>query len=341
MKGILIIIISKTPLRISLFSGGSDLPSFFINDDDGGAALSATIDKYIYIMVHKTHNGGIRLKFDTVEEIDNINEMQHTLTKETLNHWYGDITKYSHLNGWEISSISDVSYRGTGLGSSSAFVVGLLNTIIKSGLGPEYLAIESCKVEIDRCNYPVGKQDSYSAAYGGFNLFRFYKNGTVSRNSVKIPKDFNEKLILIYSGISRNANDILKSQVNQMIDKEKFKRVQKNRDRAYKALDFLELKDYDSFGSLLNDSWQEKKQIATGVSNEYFDDIYNTAIEAGSLGGKILGAGGGGYMIMYASSFNVKDRIMHDLKKFDKVKELKFNFSNKGSEVILNDKMGI
>src|SRR5574337_758854 len=249
-------IITKTPVRISLFSGGSDLPAFFEHDD--GAALNVTIDKYIYVLVHRTHNDGLRLKFDGVEHVDNLFDVKHTITKGALRYMYGE----KSLNGWEIASISDVPYNGCGLGTSSAFTVGLLNCLYKKGLGEYWLANEACKIEIIECGMPIGKQDQYAAAYGGFNLFEFHRNGTVSNpHSIVKITGFAEKLLLVYTGISRDGNIVLKQQAQNMMDKEKFQMVRRNRDRAYTALEYLNEYDFDSIGSLFNDSWQEKKEI--------------------------------------------------------------------------------
>ena len=326
-------IITKTPVRISFFSGGSDLPSFF--HKEAGAALSVTIDKYIYVILHSTHNSGIRLKYDDVEHANNLDGVKHKITKETLKYAFGN----SQLNGWEIASVSDVSYNGCGLGTSSAFTVGLLNGLLKdSKLGPSYLANEACKIEIVNCNFPIGKQDQYAAAYGGLNLFEFFSNGTVNVDTPSIDniEAFEDKLIMFFTGITRDGNSILKDQSSSMDDPLKFAQVQRNRDKAFEAQRYLFDNDFDSFGDLLGQSWAEKKQISKGITAPILDGIYDIAMDCGALGGKLLGAGGGGFFLFYAPTLEIKEKITRGLRVISNVKHFPFKFSKEGSKVIYN-----
>jgi D-glycero-alpha-D-manno-heptose-7-phosphate kinase len=328
-------ILTKTPVRISLFSGGSDLPAFFHKED--GAALSVTIDKYIYVMVHSTFNPGIRLKFDNVEHATNLDDVKHLITREALRYVYGP----NLVSGWEIASISDVSYNGCGLGTSSAFTVGLLNALCAS---PQYtnsrMAADACTVEIVNCGSPIGKQDQYAAAYGGMNLFQFEKSGRVNVTEFNGPHEwmFEDKLSMFYTGIERDGNVILKDQSSSMDDPIKFERVQRNRDRAFEAMRYIFDGDYDSVGDLFNQSWAEKKQISKGITTNALDDIYDTAIRAGALGGKLLGAGGGGFFLFYTPTAAAKYDVGKALGSRGNVKPLDFKFSYEGSKVIYNDR---
>jgi D-glycero-alpha-D-manno-heptose-7-phosphate kinase len=335
-------IVTKTPVRISLFSGGSDLPAFFRKED--GAALSVTIDKYIYVMVHPTFNPGIRLKFDQVEHAEKLDDVKHIITREALKYVYGP----NLYSGWEIASISDVSYNGCGLGTSSAFTVGLLNSLLSK---PEYhnsqLANDACTIEIVNCGFPIGKQDQYAAAFGGMNLFNFEKSGRVrvTKANGQWTDHFQEKLIMFYTGIERDGNIILKDQSASMNDPIKFAHVQKNRDRAFEAMRYMFDGDYDAVGDLFNQSWAEKKQISKGISNTVLDDMYNIAMVNGALGGKLLGAGGGGFFLFYVPTPEDRMRLVHAFEVFKTrfgqltmVKELPFKFSYEGSKVIYNDR---
>ena len=328
-------IITKTPVRISLFSGGSDLPAFYHKED--GAALSVTIDKYIYVMVHSNFNKGIRLKFDEVEHVSSLDEVKHVITKEALSYAYGN----NLVNGWEIASVSDVSYNGCGLGTSSAFTVGLLQGLLAK---PQYtrtqLANDACRVEIERCGFPIGKQDQFAAAYGGMNLFHFYSTGTVDRIEIgeRSLAGFENKLLMVYTGLTRDGNVILMDQSASMNDPVKFARVQRNRDRAFEAMRYIYDGDYDSIGDLFNQSWVEKKQISKGITTQILDDMYTVAMDAGALGGKLLGAGGGGFFLFYVPTWDVRQKVIHAVSAYNNVKPLNFKFSYEGSKVIYNDR---
>jgi D-glycero-alpha-D-manno-heptose-7-phosphate kinase len=326
------LIVTKTPVRISLFSGGSDLPAFYHKED--GAALSVTIDKYIYVMVHNTFNSGIRLKFDQVEHADKLDDIQHVITKEALRYAYGS----NIVGGWEISSISDVSYNGCGLGTSSAFTVGLLNGLL-SPSSPYKLANDACRIEIENCGFPIGKQDQYAAAIGGMNLFQFTQAGHVDRTGIveRNLAGFEDKLLIVYTGITRDGNVILTDQSASMNDPIKFARVQRNRDRAFEAMRYIYDGDYDSVGDLFNQSWEEKKGISKGITNQILDDMYTLAMQQGALGGKLLGAGGGGFFLFYVPTWEARQRVISSLQLYNNAKPLNFKFSYEGSKVIYHD----
>lgn len=326
-------IISKTPLRVSFFSGGSDMPSFYTREP--GAALSVTIDKHIYVSVHKTPYFGIKVMYDSVEQFNDVEEMHTSITSESLKYFniYSECT---------ISSISDILSKGSGLGSSSAFTVGLVNALANMQgvdvITREYLADTACDIEMNKCEYPVGKQDQYAAAYGGFNLFRFDTNGSVTTQTVAIDrknwKDLEKRLLLVYSGIGRSANSILQKQQKAMADKNKMELVRRSRDKAIVATRYLMESKLDDFGSLLHDAWMDKKEVATDITNERFDQIYTEALSAGALGGKLLGAGGGGFFLFYAPPDKVEDVAQHVTRYGCKV--YPFKFTETGSQIVSN-----
>jgi D-glycero-alpha-D-manno-heptose-7-phosphate kinase len=328
-------IVTKSPTRLSFFSGGSDLPAFY--KQQMGAALSVTIDKFIYVCAHRTPNIGIKTMFDSVEQVKDISEMQEGIVKETL--------KYYKMNGGiTIASISDILSRGSGLGSSSAFTVGLIRAIStmkkieETGknewqLRPETLAEHACNIEMSL--FPVGKQDQYAAAYGGCNLFEFYDFGYVKVTGIEVDtiEKLQNNLMLVYSGRGRSANQILQKQQDAMIDKTKFNLVKASRDKAYLGFKLLLDQDFDSFGSLLHDAWMDKKSVVQEITQDYFDDIYNKVLQSGALGGKLLGAGGGGFFMFYVP-LEKQENVRHELTKFTECKVYDFKFHNKGSEIV-------
>lgn len=326
-------IVSQTPLRISFFSGGSDMPSFYTKEE--GAALSATIDKYIFVSVHKTPHMGLKVMYDQIEDVSNIDEMQHDITRETLKY-------YNIINGLTISSMSDILSKGSGLGSSSAFTAGLINSLnyykTNKALDEYKLAELACEIEMNRCGYPVGKQDQYAAAFGGFNLFKFQNDGEVQVQQLNISEKtvqrLQEHVILVYSGKGRSANQILQKQQTAMNDKSKFDLVKKGRDKAYKARDYLLNGDIDSFGSLLHDAWMDKKNVVKEISQGYFDNVYNKAINAGAIGGKLLGAGGGGFFIFYVNP-DKRESVTHSILNNTECTVYDYMFTNLGTNIVL------
>lgn len=309
------------------------MPAFYTKED--GAALSVTINKYVYVIVHEHGEMIHRFGLGEAESVSNVNDMQHVITRETL--------KYFGLSrGITTASVSDVMVRGSGLGSSSAFTVGLINAISRSErdeLGMEYLASMACDIEMNNCGYPVGKQDQYAAAYGGINLFSFKYDGTVGRQSINIQKKqldaLEDNLLLIYSGQERHSSTILQEQQHGMVDPSKFNAVAESRDTAYQAVRWLARGDIDYIGQAFNDSWHNKKTLASTISNEYIDSVYNHAMRSGAVGGKLLGAGGGGFFIFYTPD---KEKVSREItSKFPDCKPYDFRFTNKGSEILLID----
>ena len=321
-------IISRTPLRISFFSGGSDMPSFFLRER--GAALSVTIDKYIYVMAHKTPHLGIKTMYDVVEQTADIELMQHAITRESLK-------MFNIGNDITLASISDILSRGSGLGSSSAFTVGLLNCLSAGKFTREKLAQKAYYVERTLCNYPVGKQDQYAAAYGGMNLFQFETDDVVTVRPVVHTDDnwdkLQDNLLLVYSGRGRNANGILQKQAAAMDESDKFKLVQRNRDRAFVAANLFSAGLIDDFGALFHDAWMDKKGLAKDITDDYFDSIYDRALKAGAVGGKLLGAGGGGFFLFYVKQQN-RDRVIHAITNETSCKVYNFKFVEAGSTIV-------
>ena len=321
-------IISRTPLRISFFSGGSDMPSFFLKER--GAALSVTIDKYIYVLTHKTPHLGVKTMYDVIEQNVDIETMQHAITRESLK-------LFNISKDVTIASISDILSRGSGLGSSSAFTVGLLNSLANGKHTRERLAQTAYHVERTLCGYPVGKQDQYAASYGGFNLFQFETDDVVTVKPVIHNGDNWEKLqdnlLLVYSGRGRSANKILQKQAAAMNDADKFKLVQRNRDRAYVGANFFAAGLIDDFGSLFHDAWMDKKGLAKEITDDYFDVIYDRALKNGAIGGKLLGAGGGGFFLFYVKPQN-REKVIYSITTDTECKIYDFKFVEQGSTIV-------
>lgn len=321
-------IITRTPLRISFFSGGSDMPSFFLRER--GAALSVTINKYIYVMAHKTPHLGIKTMYDTVEQTADIELMQHAITRESLKYFNID-------NDITIASISDILSRGSGLGSSSAFTVGLINALSNGNFTREKLAQTAYHIERDMCGYPVGKQDQYAAAYGGMNLFQFETDDVVTVRPVVHNDDnwdkLQDNLLLVYSGRGRSANSILQKQAAAMDEADKFKLVARNRDRAFVAANLFSAGLIDDFGALFHDAWMDKKGLAKDITDDYFDGIYDRALKAGAIGGKLLGAGGGGFFLFYVKAHN-RDRVIHAVTNETSCKVYNFKFVESGTSTL-------
>jgi len=325
-------IVSKTPLRISFFSGGSDMPSFY--EKDRGAALSVTIDKYIYVMLHKTPHLGIKVMYDTIEEFPDVEQMQHAITRESFKH-FGIEKEVT------VASIADILAKGSGLGSSSAFTLGLVNVLahqnkFESLVSREYLAQTAYYIERELCGYPVGKQDQYASAYGGMNLFEFNKDDTVDIRPMTYNRntwtDLEDRLLLVYSGRGRNANSILQKQSAAMSDETKFNLVKASRDKAYVGARYIKENRLDDFGALLHEAWMDKKAVETSITNEYFDSVYNRAIEAGALGGKLLGAGGGGFFLFYVD-LSKRQRVIDVITDGTECKIYDFKFTEYGSRL--------
>ena len=324
-------IVTKTPLRISFFGGGSDIPQFY--DEHEGMVLSTTINSYIYLAVNKCVANHLKVIYSELEHTDDVEKIKHDRVRECLKH-------YELPSNIEICSFSDVPVRGTGLGSSSTFTVGLINALhrIKTGknIDVNELAELASYIEIIKCNEPIGKQDQYAAAYGGMNIFTFEKDGNVETRPLTYNEacwnDLESRLLLVYSGRGRNANSILQKQAAAMSDEVKFDLVRRSRDKAYVAARYLKENRLDDFGSLLHDAWLDKKAVETSITNEYFDGVYERAREAGALGGKLLGAGGGGFFIFYVDP-SKREQVVKTITDGTECKVYDFSFTEYGSRL--------
>ena len=322
-------IISRTPYRISFFGGGSDYPSWY--KEYGGEVLSATIDKYLYLSIRELplfskHN--YRIVYSKIEIAKHVNEIKFNVIKQM-------IKQYKIKKGLEIHYDGDLTAK-SGMGSSSSFVVGLINIFNKflnTKLNKNQLATESLKFEHKILKELVGSQDQIAASYGGFNSIKFYKNEKfkVSGYNIKNPyfKKLNNNLILVYSGISRTANLIAASYVDKLNTSKK-KEVFELIEFVNEAKKLIKNKKIDEFGYLLNESWKLKKSLSNKISNDKIDYLYNEGLKQGALGGKLLGAGGGGFFVFYVP----KDKQKNFLNNFKKVIKMNFNFTNTGSEII-------
>lgn len=288
-------IITKTPLRVSFTGGGTDLPEYYTKN--GGAVVSCGINKYIYITVNKKFDDKIRASYSRTEIVDEVKDLHHELIRECMK-------LVGIKGGIEITSIADIP-SGTGLGSSSAFTVGLLNALhTYNGYTPsaEELARQACEVEISILKHPIGKQDQYAAAYGGTNYFKFNQDGTVERRRIYLDDSdarlMRQKLLLLYTGLTRDANTILTEQKQNTASKLETLDFMKNQaGEMYREL--TENGFTEHFGKMLHEGWLRKQQLASTISNGPINDFYQKAIEAGAVGGKLLGAGGGGFLLFY------------------------------------------
>jgi D-glycero-alpha-D-manno-heptose-7-phosphate kinase len=291
-------ILSKTPLRISFVGGGSDLPAFY--ERSYGAVVSSAIDKFVYIAVHKFFEQRYVLKYSQTEVCEKLEEIQHPLIRECLR-------ATGTPPPLEITSIADIPSTGSGLGSSSAFAVGLLNTLgAYQGRMPSHdtCASQACEVEIERLGEPIGKQDQYAAAFGGCNYIRFNADGSVHVDPIILPREtrlgLEQRLVMFYTGVSRKASSILGAQKQNIASSSAhFEILRLMRDQADVLRAELGRGNIEAIGELMHAGWNLKRQMAAGISNPAFDDIYNRARSVGVKGGKLLGAGGGGFFLFY------------------------------------------
>lgn len=290
-------IMSRTPLRITFVGGGSDLPSFY-RDNGPGAVISATINRYIYIIVNKKFDDKIRVSYSKTEIVDSIEEIEHPSVREAMRLLEID-------GGIEIVSISDIPSSGTGLGSSSTFLVGLLNAL--HAYKGEYasakqLAEEAVMIERTILQEPGGKQDQYAAAYGGINLMEFFQDETVNLTPVITKEEhrisLEQSLVLLYTGKSRKSTAIHRDQATSVPDKVAI--YKEMADLAFEFRNSLVNGDLGKMGNLLDRNWKLKSKLAPGITNEHIDQIYSKSIKAGAFGGKIVGAGGGGFLLFIA-----------------------------------------
>jgi len=330
-------IISRSPVRITLGGGGTDLPSYY--SKHGGALIAAAIDKYTLVTAHTRFDDDIKLNYSRTEQINIVNEIKHNIFREGLR--LLNIEK-----GIELTSLSDMP-SSSGLGTSGSFTIALLNalhTYKKEFVSQKQLAEEACKIEIDILKEPIGKQDQYIAAFGGITSFQFSKDGTVTVEPLKMSDEAQDELqnniLLFYTGISRSASQILREQDDrskkddgQTIDTlHEIKRIGLETKKA------LEQGDIDKLGEYLDEHWNIKKKLSKSISNPFIDECYALAKENGALGGKIMGAGGGGFFMFYHNGSNNEKTAFIRTMATKNLKKMRFNFDTEGSKIILNMK---
>jgi len=324
-------IIIRSPLRISLGGGGTDLPSYY--EEHEGFLIAAAIDKYIYITIHQAFVEEIILKYSQLERVGSVEEIKHPIIKEVL--------KLLKMDGkhLEITSIADIP-AGTGLGSSGSFTVALLKALysFKTDLiGRRELAEEACDIEINKLGDPVGKQDQYIAAYGGITTFKFLKDGFVDVKPLSINQEtlynLEDNLMLFFTGYSRSSSSILKEQddKSKKTDKEMIKNLHFVKELGLESKKALESNNLDRFVELMNIHWEHKKKRSSKMSNEKINHWYELALKNGALGGKLVGAGGGGFLMFYAED---KKRLRHAIYN-EGLREIRFRFDFEGAKVII------
>lgn len=313
---------TKTPLRISFIGGGSDLETFYSQSE--GSVISVTINKYIYLTMHKLfEEGKLFLKYSKSENIKSLTEIKHPIIREVF-------TKYN-IRNVDFNSSADIP-AGTGLGSSSAFTVGLINLCLKhlnQFKTPLKIAEEACEIEINKLKEPIGKQDQYACSIGGINHLTFNSDGRVEAKKINISKEklsnLNDNLHLFYTGITRSASSILKDQIIETKKRNKFSVIKKMVNLTYPAKKSLENGEFDEFGKILNEGWMLKKEISNKITNEIIDELYDYGISNGALGGKLLGAGGGGFILFYCPQ-NKRDNFLNKMIKDFRYVPFKFEF---------------
>jgi len=321
-------IVSRTPLRISFAGGGTDLKAFY--EIEPGVIVGTSINKYIYIMVNQPIDDTIKIGYWKTEIVDSVQNIEHAIVREVL--------KSTGLSSnIEVACVSDVP-PGTGLGSSGSFTVGLLNALYAHKSAPmskEALAKEACFIEIDLLGSPVGKQDQYIAASGGLQYIRFNPDETVSMEPITCSGNtrnkLDENLMLFYTGQTRSAYSILLKQRAKTKNRDEFQILKEIKGIAEKMRQLLAGDgDLKEFGELLHEEWTHKKRLVDGVSNENIDQYYDKALAAGAIGGKISGAGGGGFLLLYCE----KDKQRKVKEALHELKEVEFAFETKGTTII-------
>lgn len=321
-------IITQTPLRISFAGGGTDFKGYY--EKSGGAVLSSAIDKYIYVIVKERFDKKIRIGYSRTEMVDAVGQIEHELAREALRMTGVD-------SGIEIATMADIPSEGSGLGSSSAVTVGLLHALyaFKGQLvTPEMLAKQACEIEIGVLGKPIGKQDQYIAAYGGLRFIEFHADDSVSVTAIPMEEEkrrrFGENILLFYTGVTRKADVILSEQkgnIDSQVDT-----LDRIRAQAGEVREALAEGVMNRVGRILDAGWRHKRQLAGRITNSAIDDMYDRALDAGATGGKIAGAGGGGFLLLYCPP----DRQAQVREALSNLKELPFALERDGTKVILN-----
>jgi D-glycero-alpha-D-manno-heptose-7-phosphate kinase len=323
-------IISRTPLRVSFAGGGTDLPAFC--DMHGGAVVSTAIDKWIRVIVNQRFEGDVRVGYSEIEIVDDASGVRHELVREAMR-------RTGIPRGIDVLTLADVPSRGTGLGSSSAVTVGLLNALYAfQGIAKPALALaeEASAIEIEVLGKPIGRQDQYAAAVGGFNLIEFLPaQGGVKVSPLILPpgtlEGLHRHLLLFFTGASRGSDDILRGQSEAVSAGDTVETMSKMRDLAYRMRDCLQAGDIAQIGELLREGWDLKQTAAPGSTTPAIDDTIGRALDSGATGAKLLGAGGGGFLLLFvppSAHAAVRDAL-------DGLREIPFRFASHGTEILL------
>ncbi|WP_438479493.1 GHMP family kinase ATP-binding protein [Oleiharenicola lentus] len=323
-------IITRSPLRISLGGGGTDLPSYY--REHGGFLVAGALDKYVYLTLHRTFVPDLIVKYSKMERVASAAQVEHPIIREAF--------KLLEMSGTslELTSMADIP-GGTGLGSSGSFTTALLkvlHTANKNLVSPTELAEQACHIEIDKLGEPIGKQDQYIAAIGGITAFTFHKDGRVEYRPCKISEEtlFNleDNLLLFFTGYSRSASAILKDQneKSKQNDQAMLDNLHFTKDLGYQSLAALESGNLEEFARLMDVHWQRKKARSSGMSNDRINEWYDYAMAHGALGGKLIGAGGGGFLMFYAHS---KTKLRHAMREKG-LQEVRFRFDFEGTKVV-------
>jgi len=325
-------IIARSPLRISLGGGGTDLASYYQNYE--GFLLAASIDKYVYVTAMRPFTPGIFLKYSKLEHVSLVSEVEHPIIREALNLL---MLKTPQI---ELTTLADIP-AGTGLGSSGSFTTALLKALFTHYHRPlhqEELAEKACHIEIERLREPIGKQDQFIAAYGGITSFTFQKNGKVIVEPLKIPMqtllELEDHLLLFFTGFSRDAGSILKDQNTRSLqsDQEMINNLHYVKDLGYRCKEALETGKILIFGDLMHEHWEHKKRRSTGMSNSQIDAWYQLARKNGAVGGKLVGAGGGGFLMLLTED---RTRLRKTMSQAG-LEEVRFRFDFEGTKIILS-----
>jgi D-glycero-alpha-D-manno-heptose-7-phosphate kinase len=325
-------IIARSPLRITLGGGGTDLPSYY--EKFGGFLIAAAIDKYVYITLHDTFMSDLLVKYSELERVDDASELKHPIIREA----FGLLGMDGHF--LELTSMADIP-AGTGLGSSGSFTTALIKVLHaqkRSLVHPSELAAQACEVELGRLKEPIGKQDQYIAAYGGITCFRFLQNGSVEAWPLKLSPEtrdnLEDNLLLFFTGFSRSASAILKEQdqKSKSDDKSMIENLHFVKDLGLKSQAALEGDNLPEFARLMDVHWQHKKQRSGGMSNPKINEWYELAMANGALGGKLIGAGGGGFLMFYAED---KVKLRHVLTRAG-LREVRFRFDFEGTKLVIS-----
>lgn len=321
-------IFTRTPFRVSFAGGGSDLPSFYRRHE--GCVLSTSINKYMYVSIHPTFNRDLTsLKYTKTECVENIRDLQHPIARQLMID-YG-------ISGVEIDSVADIP-SGTGLSTSSAYTVGLIHALIAykgKYASQEKIAARACQLEIEELGEPIGKQDQYGTAVGGLKFIRFLSDESVEVEPViissKIKRELDDNLLLFYTGLTHSAGDILEGQNKNMLSsQQKFQQMIKMTELAKEMREALFENNLKDFGRILNQNWILKREMSGGITNSVVDKYYDIAMKAGAEGGKLLGAGGGGFLLFYCE----KDKQLRLRSALSDLIELPFSMETGGTKVI-------